>query len=572
MARFACGNHISFDLPPFYVLEEDINQAGILRGQIKFAELKEDHPTFVCAYTYPLNLEEMNLDILTDWDMDERGKLAFLTLPLPKLPPHYSLYDQATTSYLLVFSYESLVLSTVITSFGDEDEALAGYRHLLQVARSLELEGKAPALGSLSAEDLYARLAPPPSDDQLPDLTDFFYNKFFTHISPSLELYSAYGKMLHFVSPSAPGPLKTTLRTTPGWRLTPVSLLTQEIGLAKDRLHFFQDLKDHDSSPWGLSETALDMATLFQSVRLAPGSWMSRTDGVRESLLPDGSLFHKLRSFAWTLADYCERNNIDFEDLPLALLLTLADFVLDQYGLNYSDESAFPGLCQKADLNVLYVPEALMGQTLEDIAPNPDKDREDLQVPLQVHSLDSIRRDLEDLYPVILRLHEHLSEEMEAGREWSLAAADLVYTWCVLAYAAREPFFSDDGACYRYLTESPPYRQAEKSTPLWAERWQHNFGAFVTENPQIVFAGRRFAFSFVTRGDMKDEDIVRRTVARGGRYEATVSDESHYLVVQPEEASSFETRRALEIIQKGSGLEIILISDLESQLLAKGAL
>lgn len=572
MARFAFSRQVFFDLPPNYVLEEDSSQAGPSRGRISFHELEIEALAFICSLTYPLSLGDLSLETLNDWLMDEKDRLSFLTLALPNLPPHYKLHDQLVTSYLLVFSYKDLALSTVITSSGDEEKALASYRHLLEVARSLEIEGMAPYLGILQAEDAFAKLAPSPSDDGFPDLTDFFYGKLFRHVSPSLELFPAYGKMLHFVSPASRGPLKTILRTTPGWRLTPVSHLTREIGLAKDRLLFFQDLIHRDSSPWHLSEKVLDMTSIFQAIKLAPGSWKSRTDGVLEGLLPDGSLFHKLRSFAWTLQDYCLRNSKKAEDLPLALLLTLTDFIQDRFGLNYSDLGAFPGLCQKADINVLYVPEALLDYAWENIAPNPDEDREDLKVPLQIHSLDAVRRDLENLYPAVLRLHQYLSEEAEAGKDLSADLTDLVYSWCVLAYAGREPFFSDDGACYRYLAESPPYRKAEKSTPLWAERWHHNFGAFVTENSKIVFEGRCFVFTFETRGDMKDGAIVRRTVARGGRYEATVSDESHYLVVKPEEASSFETRQALEKIHKGTGLEIILIDDLERQLLEKGTL
>lgn len=57
----------------------------------------------------------------------------------------------------------------------------------------------------------------------------------------------------------------------------------------------------------------------------------------------------------------------------------------------------------------------------------------------------ALRKDLAYIYPAVKALWDSLEEERDYDEALLGNEADIVYAWCALALAAKEPFFTEDG-------------------------------------------------------------------------------------------------------------------------------
>ena len=185
-----------------------------------------------------------------------------------------------------------------------------------------------------------------------------------------------------------------------------------------------------------------------------------------------------LRSFAWTLADYCAQNNLEPTNVDFSTLSAIIDFCAEREWLNYDDEQYCQGLCSGSDLHGYYVPQKLSQKDIGVLLP----DEEELQwtadtgILSEVHFLELLRKDLTYLEPAIFTLWNELAQNRDYSRPLIGNIADVVYAWCAFVLAAQKPFFMEDGPMSNFFSRCTDESKldvgmfAKKTTPKAAAR------------------------------------------------------------------------------------------------------
>ncbi len=78
-----------------------------------------------------------------------------------------------------------------------------------------------------------------------------------------------------------------------------------------------------------------------------------------EGLLHRAYMMSALRSFAWTLSDYCQKSNCTPEDVSVDDLSELVKFISAAEWLNYDGITYCKGLCSGQDFHVYFVPDGI---------------------------------------------------------------------------------------------------------------------------------------------------------------------------------------------------------------------
>lgn len=227
-----------------------------------------------------------------------------------------------------------------------------------------------------------------------------------------------------------------------------------EDGPGEALLAVYRRLIAADTAPYDLHEKAEQMIPLF---RVDAGVFDPKHD--RECELAEG-LMHRaymmsaLRSFAWSLHDWCSQKDVQPQDLEYHQLQRIIRFISRRHWLNY-DDSCCQGLCGCPDLHVYYVPDGASYADKQALLPSAehlaqmDAIKQTFsgfdEISTTVHSLDALRRDLAYLLPAIETICAQLAQDRD--RELALTGdeADILYAWCALALAAEGPFFTEDG-------------------------------------------------------------------------------------------------------------------------------
>ena len=292
-----------------------------------------------------------------------------------------------------------------------------------------------------------------------------------------------------------------------------------------------------------------------------------------------------LRSFAWTLADYCQEHDCTPDDVDSGIATRIANFVARENWLNYDGDSHCQGLCSGSDLHVYFVPDSVSATDKKKLLPSQeDIDRVEQmkekfpayrEILCEVHSLNALRKDLKYIYPAVKQLWDSLEEERDYDEALLGNEADIVYAWCALALAAKEPFFSEDGPMSCYFSQiidedvlAERYRAAEEErTREAAAEWMDKYGSYVEKNPNIDFNGTLFVFSGLAgHWEEKEHPTVQKVIEKGGQYRSKVSGLTNYLVVNPGDAGSSKIVAVMEQLAKGKNVKVILLSDLEAAL------
>lgn len=221
--------------------------------------------------------------------------------------------------------------------------------------------------------------------------------------------------------------------------------------------------KIYDQNPEGytLGETARKMARLFRVNKDAFVEGHDRESELLGNLMRRAYMMSALRSFAWTLANYCEQENATPETIDKSIPEQIADFAAMNEWLNYDDKSYCKGLCSGSDLHVYFIPDSVSEDDRKQFLPTQDdydrvKNMQEqfpsyFEILPEVHSLDSLRKDLEYIYPAVRILYEDLAAHRDHSEPLEGNAADVVYAWIALAMAAEGPFFTEDGPTnYRF--------------------------------------------------------------------------------------------------------------------------
>ena len=236
-------------------------------------------------------------------------------------------------------------------------------------------------------------------------------------------------------------------------------------------------LSDKGADLYTLADRAAEMRSLFH---VSPETFDPHHDKeceLAEGYMQKAYMMSALRSFAWTLADYCKKQNKNTGDIDIKSLKEIIDFVAKRKWLNYDGKSYCKGLCGTQDFAVYYLPD----QTPESIKTvfRPSQEQLDqvkkIQETLpnynpiaeQVGPLDELREDLLYILPAIEKIYDDLKSNRNYNEPLTGNYADILYAWCALAYAARAPFYFEDGpmTCFFTQIESGEEKPMKKKSP-----------------------------------------------------------------------------------------------------------
>ena len=470
-------------------------------------------------------------------------------------------------------SYE-LVMFTIGKTVEDDEEKRELIRHLGTVLDAMRINGrKIPAAGSIS-EQFMRKLG----------LWDGPAREEFRLAFPGQELYPHYNSLRN-AGGSFGGITVVVNANGTEYAFIPLKSLAESGDSSSDNAALFRRIVAKDTEAYDLDRKAKAMQPLFHVNESVFDPRHDRECELEEGLMHRAYMMSGLRSFAWTLADYCQEHNCTPDDVDSGVACRIANFVANKNWLNYDGDSYCQGLCSGSDLHVFFIPDSVTETDKKKLMPSQediDRVRQMKEkfpayrdILSEVHSLNALRKDLKYIYPAVKQLWDRLKEERDYNEALLGNEADIVYAWCALALAAKEPFFSEDGpmSCYfsqiideKVLAERYRAAEEERSKAATAE-WIEKYGNYIEKNPDIDFNGTLFVFSGLAgHWAEKDHPTVQKVIEKGGQYRSKVSGLTNYLVVNPGDAGSSKIVAVMEQRQKGKNVKVILLSDLEAAL------
>lgn len=475
----------------------------------------------------------------------------------------------------------------------DAEKLRDSYRLFLEVAKSVRVKDIPLAIGNVSVEDMLEKLIPSYeeneegainlklkvrlNDEEIGSLT---YNTDGTITTSMLEelpettppghLYSHYRRVGY---EGEFGNIRIIVNAN-GTEFDPLSIeQCLEEKNSTEMLAVVRSYKQNDT--YSLDKTAQEMAEVF---RVDMDAFNSRHDRLSEILagnLQKCYTYSALRSFAWTLAEMADNAGRDIEEYSIDELLRIVDFVAGEKWLNYEPSGIFKALCDQPDLHVIYVPETLC-------TPDHSTQLQNTLAQMPVASLDAFRTCLEKLQPVMEKLAEHLGTDRNRKEPLKGNAADVLYAWCSLCVAAKEPFMIEDGPMmcfwgypgdpigYHMRPDSPWTKalnaQREQEKAQRKAQWLEKYAAHISQNPHITIAGKKFVFTGlgVISDEQKNHAIVKRLVEQGGLFRGSISGATDYLVVGDDSPGESKIKAAIAQQEAGKPIQIIRLSSLEA--------
>lgn len=587
------------------------------------------------------------LDNLSDkeWAIELEGprRAAFFSIPFSKMKT-FSLFGQTMTLvavylYIETDSGELVALMSpdaILSSEKDtKDKIVMLCDNFIEVAKAIEINGEALNFTGISVDrlvrefELFTSEEVYSTDDIIidfmkesdfdPDLKeslldlvtqdDFTLASYdFTSVSPDESLYPHYGGMLK-VKNSILGLMGANINESgTEYSFIPIRDADEFHETYDEMKPVYDRIIAKDTGRYDLHKQAKKMQKLFGVNKSAFDRSHDRECELEEGYMHRAYMMSGLRSFAWTLTDYCKRYDMTPEEIDYGLAHKIVNFVADEEWLNYKKDDNCKGLCSGSDLHVYFVPDGVSQADRRKFLPEQeDYDRvkrmqsvlpQYREILAEVHSLDALREDLVYIYPAVQTLWDHLAEERDYDEPLLGNDADIVYAWCALALAAEEPFFSEDGpmTCYfhqlpydeservmlktvakpdvtkRKKEESKKSTKKPRRTALWSGEWMDKYGKYVESNPEIEINGKKFTFSgLTTRSKEKTHRIVNKLTFHGGQHRLAVSSVTDYLVVNPDKADEAAIKLVIEQREKGKQIRVILLEDLEKALEAKSS-
>lgn len=356
----------------------------------------------------------------------------------------------------------------------------------------------------------------------------------------------------------------------------------------EERKPLLQKINDLNPAGYTLADTAKDMIKLFRVDKDVFVEGHDRESELIHGYMRRAYMMSAIRSFAWTLADYCKEHESTPEDIDNSIPSRIANFVASRDWLNYDGKTYCKGLCSGSDLHVYFLPDATSKADKSKFLPSQeDKDRvKEMKAKLpsyneilcEVHSLEALRKDLEYIYPAVKVLYDSLAEDRDTSETLEGNESDIVYAWIALAMAAEGPFFTEDGPMnygFGWPGEEEEWQanwEAEEAARVEeeAEQWMRKYEKYLEDDPVINFNGSIFVFSGLGgHWAEKDHPTVQKVIEKGGQYRSKVSGLTNYLVVNPGYAGQSKIVAVMEQLQKGKNIKVILLEDLEKALEGK---
>lgn len=281
---------------------------------------------------------------------------------------------------------------------------------------------------------------------------------------PDKSLYPHYDHKMHVV-PSIPG---ATVIVNPGgtdyafYSLKDVAD-SENDSFGEEQKALFERITAKDASDYDLDQIAMGMSSLFHVDESVFDMKNDREVELLNGYMKSAYMLSALRSFGWTLSDYCGKKKILPANVSINELKTIVDFIAKRNWLNYDSATYFKGLCSGSDLHVYYVPDNVSQDDRSALLPSQDdydrvRKMQSIapaynEILTEVQSLDALRVSLKFIYPAVKTLYDELAKKRNYMKPLEGNEADIVYAWCALAMAAKEPFFTEDGPMNYFLSQ-----------------------------------------------------------------------------------------------------------------------
>lgn len=208
----------------------------------------------------------------------------------------------------------------------------------------------------------------------------------------------------------------------------------------------YEAIDELDTEDFDLVGTAYVMSELFRVDEDVFDMSHDREQEILEGLICKAEIYDTFRSFAWILQAYCEKEGCQPVELDFDTIQELVDFIEHRDGLNYVAGSYSPAICSGDDIHNYFIPDSVsddLKQQLIDID-NMNNDDESNAVS-DIRSLNALRKELDYMYPAIKTIYDELESTRDTSEVLEDGVADILYAWCSITYAARQPIFTEDG-------------------------------------------------------------------------------------------------------------------------------
>lgn len=302
--------------------------------------------------------------------------------------------------------------------------------------------------------------------------------------------------------------------------------------LGEKRRALYSRIAAQDKGGYDLDQDARKMSAVFH---VDPSVFDMRNDREAELLnnyMKRAYLFSALRSFGWTLSDYCGKKKKLPGDLSVKELEAIVDFIAKRNWLNYDAATYCKGLCAGADLHVFYVPDGISEDDKSELLPSQvDYDRIQqmksispsyYEILPDVQSLDALRGSLKFVYPAIKTLHDDLAKKRNHMKPLEGNESDIVYAWCALAMAAKEPFFTEDGPTTYFLSQ-PEHTEAPVEPVIPVKNGIEKGIITVGDNPVRITYDNAWTIEIPAGYSYCNDPEVNAVSAKGSPYKLIIS-------------------------------------------------
>lgn len=635
MATYEFNDKIKFMLPPGFIFSRDEDDEGNEIVSILAGEYENDEGEICYKFNCRVNYNEYDpeeadeeftsenlLDLLAERMEDSRRmKLPGIpkTILLNKGMP-LSIFGRVMKMYasigLVQISDWSVMQLITTDMFNDDDpsENTTRYENLYEVLKAVRVNGKKLPIDSITPYEIEDALQLTFDEDgEAIDVSPKIQFNFtagdetttyeytsegmkevgkenLTRVTPDESLYPHYNSVRSAGGLGFLGATVVVNASGTEYNFIPFRNAAEDYDTEESMKALYNRVIAKDTESYDLNQKAKEMQKLFHVNESAFDPRHDRECELEEGYLHRAYMLSGLRSFAWTLADYCKQHDCTPDDIDSGVASRIANFVANEDWLNYDDTTYCRGLCSGSDLHVYFIPDGVSQADRKKLLPSKeDTDRVKQmkekfptynEILSEVHSLNALRKDLAYIYPAVRVMWDNLEEDRDYDEALLGNEADIIYAWCALALAAKEPFFSEDGPISCYFSQ-PVDEEAQKAK--WeaeeaeraeeaAEEWMRKYEKYLETNPVIDFNGTIFVFSGLAgHWAEKDDPIVQKVIEKGGQYRSTVSGLTNYLVVNPGYAGQSKIVAVMEQLQKGKNIKVILLEDLEKALEGKTA-
>lgn len=384
------------------------------------------------------------------------------------------------TSLIQVFDM-SVLMITAVSPYNNENnqkDYVTVCKYMYKLLQSVRIHGRKLNLGTVSLQD-YLSMCVSNKNDKVELNTNNqseeqnqkkksqtnskSSHKDFTRQIPDISLYPHYNRLKSSGNIGIPGVQMVVNSTGTEYEFIQLANQTDNEDLKDDLREVCKRLAAKNTAVYSLDTEAKEMQKLFHVSKSAFDPKHDRECEIEEGLLHRAYMMSALRSFAWTLSDYCQKCNCTPEDVDIDDLTELVKFIAAAEWLNYDGTTYCKGLCSGQDLHVYFVPDGISQADKKRLLPS-DEDYNRIKemknvVPTyeellpELNSLEDLRNDLKYILPAVKKLWNKLKDERNYDEALVGDEADVVYAWCSLAHAARGPIYYEDGPMTCFFTQ-----------------------------------------------------------------------------------------------------------------------